>query len=190
METEIDTLKNRKFAFTQKGNIMETIVNKVAQSGIITLDLEHLVPSDQEIMSFDIKPFLFKELILREKDFRTAMAAFDWSVFEGKVIAVYCSADAIIPMWAYMLIATFLEPYSLSIYFGNIEEVKKTVLLEKIKEMDLSAYEDKRMVIKGCSDFVLPEAAYMYITQRLKPMVKSLMYGEPCSTVPIYKQKK
>jgi len=168
---------------------METIVNKVAQSGIITLDLEGFLPEESSILSFDLKPFLFKEMILREKDFRTAIAAYDWSMFEGKNVAVFCSADAIIPMWAYMLIGILLEPYSTSVYFGTPDFVKNTLLLNNIQQIDNSIYQDKRLIIKGCGDYPLPEAAYIAITQKLKPVVKSLMYGEPCSTVPIYKKK-
>ena len=169
---------------------METIVNKVAQSGIITLNLESYLPEKDQILAFDLKPFLFKEMILREKDFRTAIAAYDWSIFENKIVAVYCSADAIIPMWAYMLIGNLLEPYSTKVYFGTPEDVTSNILLENIQTLDASIYEDQRLIIKGCGDHPLPEAAYITITQKLKPFVKSLMYGEPCSTVPIYKKKK
>ena len=186
-------IKNRKFAFkikTSRKKNMETIVNKVALSGIITLNLEDFLPEENQILDFDLKPFLFKEMILREKDFRTAIAAFDWSIYEGKTVAVFCSVDAIIPMWAYMLIGSLLEPYSTQVYFGNSALVTSNLLLQNIQEIDASIYEDQRVIIKGCGDHPLPEAAYITITQKLKPFVKSLMYGEPCSTVPIYKKKK
>lgn len=169
---------------------METIVNKVTQSGIITLNLEDFLPKENEILEFDLKPFLFKEMILREKDFRTAIAAFDWSVYNGKIVAVFCSVDAIIPMWAYMLIGSLLEPYSTEVHYGMPSNVSTNVLLQNIQSIDASVYEEKRVIIKGCGDYPLPEAAFISITQKLKPFVKSLMYGEPCSTVPIYKMKK
>lgn len=169
---------------------METIVNKVTQSGIITLNLEDFLPKENEILEFDLKPFLFKEMILREKDFRTAIAAFDWSIYDGKIVAVFCSVDAIIPMWAYMLIGSLLEPYSTEVQYGIPSIVASNILLQNIQSINASEYEDKRVIIKGCGEHPLPEAAYLTITQKLKPFVKSLMYGEPCSTVPIYKMKK
>jgi hypothetical protein len=166
---------------------METIVNKVAESGIITLDLADYFPKE-EFAGFDLKPFLFREMILREKDYRAALQAFDWSQYQGKQVAVYCSADAIIPMWAYMLLSSYLEQVATDIYFGTEEEMKKHAILKNLAALDASEYNDKRVVIKGCGDVAIPEYAYVEITKRLRPYVKSLMYGEPCSTVPIYKK--
>lgn len=169
--------------------IMEQIVNKVAQSGIITISLEDYLPEKADILSFDLKPFLFKEMILREKEFRTAMTALNWAVYENKAVAVFCSADAIIPNWAYMLISSYLEPYATVIYFGKPEFVYEMLLLKNIESIDSTVYIDKRIVIKGCADKPVPESAFIAITQKLKPAVKSLMYGEPCSTVPVYKKR-
>lgn len=169
---------------------METIVNKVAQSGIITLDLEVFLPKEDQLKTFDLKPFLFMEMILKEKEFRAALKDFDWTEFENKQVAIYCSAEAIIPMWAYMLIANYLETYTTQIYFGTLLEVKNQILLKNIEGLDIAQYENARMIIKGCGKHPLPEAAYLKITQKLKPVVLSLMYGEPCSTVPVYKKKR
>jgi len=168
---------------------METIINKVAESGIITLDLAPYIPADK-IAVFDLKPFLFREMILREKDYRAALQTHDWKQYEGKHVAVLCSAEAIIPVWAYMLAATYLEPVSESVYYGTREELTKALIYRRIEQIDAAEYTDKRVVIKGCGDTPIPEAAYVAITQHLRPYVKSLMYGEPCSTVPIYKKAK
>ena len=168
---------------------MEAIINKVAESGIITLDLAGYV-SDAEIAEFDLKPFLFREMILKEKDYRAALLTHDWNQYAGKDVALHCSADAIVPVWAYMLAASYLEPVATFVYFGTPAELLKVVIQKKIQQIDLTEYTDKRVVIKGCGDTPIPEAAYVAITQKLRPVVKSLMYGEPCSTVPIYKSRK
>lgn len=167
----------------------EQIINKVAQSGIITLDLENY-KSAGEIEAFDIKPYLFKELILREKDFRASMKELDWSVYENKTVALFCSADAIIPMWAYMLITTYLHEYNAKVIFGTVKEVEEQALLNHIKSLDEVEFVDKRVVIKGCSGEPIPESAYVEISNKLLPVVSSLMFGEPCSTVPVYKKKR
>lgn len=167
---------------------MEVFKNKVAESGIITLDLSKYLLNEEEIANFDLKPFLFREMILREKDYRTALTTFDWEQYRDKQVAIFCSADAIVPVWAYMLAATYLEPVAKSVYFGMPDEMKKHYLLQQIEAIQKSDFEDKRVVIKGCGDIFIPEAAYVAITQHLKPVVKSLMYGEPCSTVPVYKK--
>ena len=168
---------------------METIVNKVAESGIITLDLAEYIPGEGVVVSFDLKPFLFREMILREKDYRAALLSYDWDQFAGKFVAITCSADAIIPVWAYMLAASYLQPVAASVFFGTVEDLYKQILQDNLKTINPKDYEDKRVVIKGCGDKAIPAAAYVTITARLRPYVKSLMYGEPCSTVPIYKRK-
>jgi hypothetical protein len=165
---------------------MEAIVNKVAESGIITLDLAPFIPS--EVVLFDLKPFLFREMILKEKDYRGALQTHDWKQYEGKDVAVTCTADAIIPVWAYMLAASYLQPVAMSVYYGTADELTKVLIDQRIRQIDKSEYTDKRVVIKGCGDTPVPESAYLSITQHLRPVVKSLMYGEPCSTVPIYKK--
>ena len=165
----------------------DIIINKVAQSSLITLDLEKYYPKE-EILEFDLKEYLFMELILKEKDFREAMKNLDWSIYEDKNIALYCSADAIIPIWAYMLVTTYAEPYAKEIIYGNKETVLNALYLKNLSVIDPKDFDDKRIVIKGCADIKIPEAAYIEITQKLRPVVKSIMYGEPCSTVPVYKQ--
>jgi hypothetical protein len=167
---------------------MDTIVNKVAESGIISLDLAHYMPKDEEIMPFDLKPFLFREMILREKDYRAELLTHDWTQYNGKQVAIQCSVDAIIPMWAYMLAANYLQPVAAYVYFGSTEELKKEVLLKRIEAIDATEYADKRIVVKGCGEIPIPESAYVAVTNILRPFVKSIMYGEPCSTVPIYKK--
>ena len=166
---------------------MEQFVNKVAESGIITLDLVSFIPSEDSIASFDLKPFLFREMILREKDYRAALQTFDWQQYAGKHVAMFCSVDAIVPVWAYMLAASYLQPIATSAYFGTPEEMIKVLITNKINAIDKADYTDKRVVIKGCGDTPIPEAAYVAVSLHLRPVVKSLMYGEPCSTVPIFK---
>lgn len=167
---------------------MEQFVNKVAESGIVTLDLATYIPADDECMAFDMKPYLFREMILREKDFRAALPTIPWSDFAGKHVALFCSADAIIPVWAYMLVVSFLQPVATSVYFGTEDELKKSLVVSRIQAIDTNEYTDKRVVIKGCGDIAIPEIAYTTITFQLRSVVKSLMYGEPCSTVPVYKR--
>ncbi|MFT3703594.1 MAG: DUF2480 family protein [Agriterribacter sp.] len=164
----------------------EEIINKVAESGIITIDLEEYYPRE-EITVFDIKPFLFRELILKEKEFREKLKTTDWEGYRDKYIALTNTADAIIPMWAYMLIASYLQPVAKNIDFGSKEQVIQKMLVEKIQQIDENKYVGKRIVIKGCGDIVIPESAYVAVTNKLRPVVKSLMFGEPCSTVPVYK---
>lgn len=166
----------------------EEIVNKVASSALVQLDLEEYYPKD-EIAVFDLKPHLFMELILKEKDFREAMQNYDWSAYENKIVAVTCTADAIIPLWAYMLVVSYLQPIAIDIIHGDEKDALKHVFLENINAIDTTVFEDKRIVIKGCGDLEIGEFAYMEITKRLRPVAKSIMYGEPCSTVPVYKKK-
>ena len=166
----------------------EPIVNKVAESGLISLDLTHFIPS-VEVVLFDIKQYLFMELILKEKDFRAALTAADLSIYQDKIVGIYCSTDAIIPMWANMLIASALQPYAKAIYFGDENKVREQILLEGISQIDPTEYLDQRVVVKGCGETPIGESAYIAITNKLRPVVKSIMYGEPCSTVPVYKKK-
>jgi hypothetical protein len=167
---------------------MDTIVNKVAESGIITLDLANYIPKDEELMSFDLKPFLFREMILKEKDYRSELQTHDWSQYVGKQVAIHCTVDAIIPVWAYMLAANYLQPVAKYVYFGSVEELKKELTVKSIEQIEADEYTDKRVVVKGCGDTPIPDAAYVAVTNKLRPVAKSIMYGEPCSTVPIYKK--
>jgi hypothetical protein len=141
------------------------------------------------VMVFDLKPLLFMEMIIKEKDFRASLLATDWNVYAGKHVTVTCSADAIIPMWAYMLIASYLQPVTADIFFGSAEEATREMFTRRLKSIDLSEFADKRVVIKGCGELGIGPFAYLEITRLLRPIVKSIMYGEPCSTVPIYKKK-
>ena len=166
----------------------EEIINKVAQSPLITIDLEDFYPKGKMAI-FDLKPYLFMELILKEKDFRAALQNTDWSVYQDNIVGITCSADAIIPVWAYMLVATYLEPLAADIIMGDEKKIVERMLLKRIAEMNLTEYKDKRIVIKGCGEMPIEAYAYMEITKRLRPVVKSIMYGEPCSTVPVYKKK-
>ena len=167
---------------------MEEIINKVAESGLITIDLEKYFPTE-EVVPFDIKNFLFMEMLLKEKDFRMALDQQDWSQYNGKKVALFCSTDAIIPMWAYMLVVSKLTGIAKDIHFGNEEEVLKEEIIDNIQHVDAKEYEGKRVVVKGCGDRPIPEYAYIEISKKLIPVVKSMMYGEPCSTVPVYKKK-
>ena len=166
----------------------ELFNNKVAESGILSIDLASLLPSN-EIIVFDIKPYLFMELILKEKEFRAALLTTDWTIYQDKVVGIVCSADAIIPMWANMLIVSALNPFAKAVYFGNENKVREQLLLENIGSLNINEYTDQRVVIKGCGDTPIGESAYIAITQKLRPVVKSIMYGEPCITVPVYKKK-
>ena len=168
---------------------MDAIVNKVAESGLVTLDLAQYIAKN-EVVAFDLKPFLYMELILKEKDYRAALQTHDWAQYTGKHVAVYCTVDAIVPVWAYMLAAVYLEPLAASIAYSTPAELEKALLLQRIAAIDTTEYADKRVVIKGCGDEPVPDAAYVAITARLRPVAKSIMYGEPCSTVPIYKAPK
>jgi hypothetical protein len=166
----------------------DIIINKVAQSVLETLDLENFYPS-ADLVTFDLKDYLFMELILKEKDYRDTLKNADWSIYENKVVAITCSADAIIPLWAYMLAVSYLQPFAKDILFGKKEEVLERLLLKRINQINPEDFKDKRVVVKGCGDKKIPESAFIEITKMLRPVVKSIMYGEPCSTVPIYKRK-
>ena len=167
---------------------MEPIINKVADSGIISFNLEDFYPKE-EIKVFDLKDFLFMGLILKEKDYRLALQQLDWEPCTKKNVAITCTADAIIPVWAYMLAAVYLQPIAASVYYGTAEELTKSLIQNRIAAIDKTEYTDKRVVIKGCGDTPIPEIAYVSVSAPLLPVVKSLMYGEPCSMVPIYKKK-
>lgn len=163
------------------------MVNKVAASGIITFKLEDYWP-ETPLATFDLKDYLYMELILKEKEFRTAIKDHDFSQYQDKCLLVYCSADAIVPAWAYMLVASAASPFVADIYQGAETDYLRDHFRRVAAKLDADAYADKRVVIKGCGDREVPPAAYLEITARLRPVVRSLMFGEPCSTVPVYKQ--
>jgi hypothetical protein len=164
------------------------IVNKVALSPLSTLDLEEFYPKEG-ITVFDLKPHLFMEMIVKEKEFRNALQSVDWSIYQNKIVAVDCTADAIIPVWAYMLVAANLQPFARDIILGDEKTAIRQTLLKRIEAIDVNEYLDKRVVVKGCGELPIGEFAYMEITRKLRPVAKSIMYGEPCSTVPVYKKK-
>lgn len=166
----------------------EEIINKVAQSQLVTLDLESYYPTE-EVAVFDLRPHLFMELILKEKEFRAALQTNDWSVYQNKIVAVTCTADAIIPMWAYMLVGSYLQPVAKEIIFGDENTARQQLFIRNIEAIDTEPFVDKKIVVKGCGDIPIGEFAYLAITKKLMPVAKSLMYGEPCSTVPIFKRK-
>ena len=167
----------------------DQIVNKVAQSGIVTLNLEHYFP-EGEASYLDIKDQLFMGMILKEKDFRAWVKEYDWDQYDNKYVGIGCSADAIIPTWAYMLLTSKLQPVCKSVFFGTVAEFEFVQWERALSEVDPEEFRDKKVVIKGCSDKEVPPFAYVKITELLIPVVQSLMYGEPCSTVPVYKKKK
>jgi hypothetical protein len=166
----------------------DIIINKVAGSGLITLNLEDYYHAGERVV-YDLKDNLFHGLILKEKDFREFLKQHDWSQYAGKNVAIICSADAIVPTWAYMLLATHLEPYAHLFVFGDLATLETILYQKALSRIDMAAFKDARVVIKGCGHLPVPTYAYVEITRLLKPYVKSLMYGEPCSTVPIFKRK-
>jgi hypothetical protein len=166
----------------------EPFVNKVAESGLVTIDLETWYPRDATAV-FDLKDHLFMGMILKEKDFREALKTLDWSVYQDKHVALTCSVDAIIPVWAWMLVTTYLQPLAKEIVMGDEKELHKNLFLRNIAAIDTSEFADKRVVIKGCGETPIGDYVYMEITKLLRPVVKSIMYGEPCSTVPVYKKR-
>ena len=166
--------------------MQEEIINKVSGSALITLDLESFLPKEN-IQIFDLKSFLFMELILKEKDFRAALLTTDWSAYKDKIVGVYCSADAVIPVWAYMLVTSYLQPYAKEVITGDEAAVVRQLLTNRIQAIDPNEYKDQRIVVKGCGDRPIGDFAYLEITKLLRPVARSIMYGEPCSTVPVYK---
>jgi hypothetical protein len=168
--------------------IQENFVNKVAASGLITLNLEEYLHSGERLV-YDIKENLFHGLILKEKDFREFIKTHDWSAYQDKNIAIICSADAIVPTWAYMLLANKMRPYANEVVFGNLDTLEAVLFTKALSKIDVNKFSGERVVIKGCADVEVPVAAYVEITNLLTPVVKSIMFGEPCSTVPIFKRK-
>ena len=165
----------------------EEIVNRVANSQLITFDLEDHYPEGKRVL-FDIKDWLFEGLVLREKEFRADVKAWDWSQYQDQYVAVTCSTDAIIPAWAYMLITSSLEPYGHTMVVGSLEDLETSIYQDIIHDLDLSDLKDKRVIIKGCSNKPVPLNAYTQLTHKLKSVAKSIMFGEACSSVPIHKR--
>lgn len=166
---------------------MAEIINRVANSSLITLNLEKDFPQG-EIKQFDIKDYLFHGLILKEKDFRTALKELDWSIYQDAHLCLHCSTDAIIPQWAFMLVAAYAKPIVKTLYFGTTEGFIESWYTQLLNNRDYSEYQGERIVIKGCSNLPVPASAYMDLTACLQPYAQSIMYGEPCSTVPVFKR--
>lgn len=168
---------------------MSEIINKVEQSGIVTLNLEDFYPRGERVL-IDIKNNLHEGIILKEKVFREHIKNGDWKQYAGKHVAITCTADAIVPVWAYMLLAVALEPFAKKIVFGDTKTLENILWHEALQKINPANFTDERVVIKGCSDKIsLPESAYVELTAKLRPFVKSIMYGEICSTVPVYKKQ-
>jgi len=164
-------------------------VNRVASSGLVTLNLEEYIHPGERVV-YDIKDNLFHGLMLREKDFREFIKTHDWTQYAGQNVAIVCSADAIVPTWAYMLLASKLQTHAHHYVFGNLEALEQSLFEQAIAQLDPADYQDAKLVVKGCGDKPVPTFAYVAIMQRLLPVAASIMYGEPCSTVPLYKKPK
>lgn len=168
---------------------MDPIVNRVAESALITFDLEKFYQIGQR-QSIDLSQWLFEGLILKEKYFRAQLNAHDWSVYQDQFVALYCSTEAILPAWASLLVTSHLQPYSRKVVMGTLEDLEVQLFSEEIQLLDVTPFKDKPVIIKGCSDKTVPQDAYVQLITKLQPIVKSLFYGEACSSVPLYKKKK
>jgi len=167
----------------------EQIINKVEQSGLVQLDMKDFYPPGQR-NEIDLKDQLWQGLALKEKDFREWIKQHDWSKYQDQYVAVFCSADAIIPNWAYMLLASALAPYAKKTVAGDRTTLESMLFEDFVRELDLEQYRDMRLIIKGCTDLPIPEHAYAALTTALSKVAKSVMFGEPCSTVPVFKRAK
>lgn len=168
---------------------MSEIVNRVAQSSIVSLDLEEIYPKEER-MVFDLESFLFQGLVLREKEFRLALKEVDWNKYQDKWVAILCSADAIVPNWAFMLVATYLTPVTKGYAVGGLDTLEVMIVEDCLSKLDLNLFQDKPIIVKGCSDFPIPLFAYGRVVSLVQSRAKSIMYGEPCSTVPLFKKSK
>ncbi|MDG1730996.1 MAG: DUF2480 family protein [Algibacter sp.] len=166
----------------------DEIINRVASSKLVTIDLEDFYPEGKRVL-FDIKDWLFEGFVLREKDFRTQVNEFNWNQYQDNYIALTCSTDAIIPGWAYMLLSIHLEPYAKKVIVGNLDNLETSIYQDIISHLDISEFQDKPIIIKGCSNKPVPQNAYIMLSNKLKAVAKSIMYGEACSSVPLFKKK-
>ena len=169
---------------------VKPIVNRVEQSGLITIDLENYFPTRQEIVSIDLKDFLFKGMILREAEFRETVKNTDWKNYEGKYVSLFCSADAVIPMWAYMILSSQLAPFVKDVACSAPEHAAEIFLYRNIANINMNDFKNQLVIVKGCGDRKIPEAAFVQISEQLTKVVRSLMYGEACSSVPVFKKSK
>ena len=167
----------------------EEIINRIANSKLINIDLEELYPNGKRIL-FDIKDWLFEGIILKEKDFREHVANHDWSQYQDNYVALTCSEDAIIPSWAYLLLSSELAPFAKKIVVGNLVMLETVLFQEIIQDFKVDDFKDRPIIIKGCAEKPIPPSAFAFLIQKLQPIAKTIMYGEACSTVPLYKRKK
>jgi len=167
---------------------MTEIINRVANSKLLTFDLESYYPKGER-MVFDISKWLLEGIVLKENDFRTKVKNHDWSQYQDKFVALYCETDAIIPGWAYLLVSLQLAPFTRKVVVGNLETLETVLFSEIIEKLDVSEYKDKPVIIKGCANKPIPENAFVLLAQKLQPIAKSIMYGEACSSVPLFKRK-
>lgn len=163
------------------------IRNKVAESNLVTFNLEDLYTQGIR-KTFDLKGFLFEGLMLREKEYRQKLKEFDWLVYKDAFVNIECTADAIVPQWAFMLAATYLQQVAKRVVMGSQETLETALFLESLSNLDLQQFKDERVIVKGCSKFPVPTSAYVEFVSKLRPVAKSIMYGEACSTVPLYKR--
>ena len=166
---------------------MEEIVNRVANSSLLTIDLEEMYPEGEQVL-YDIKDNLWEGFALKEKDFRQFVKEKDWSVYKDKLVAIHCSVDAIVPTWAYMLLTTAISPFARKVIFGDLSMMPSILFEDAINAIDVEKYRDAKVVVKGCSKKAVPTSAFVKLTEKLMPVVKSMMFGEACSSVPLYKQ--
>ena len=167
----------------------DTIVNRVAESALITFDLEDLYQIGDR-KSIDLSQWLFEGLMLKEKEFRAQLKDHDWSIYQDQFIALYCSTEAVFPAWAFLLVTTYLQPFVKKVVIGSIQDLEVQLFSEEIQLLDVTCFKDKPVIIKGCSDKTVPQSSYVQLIAKLQPVVKSLFYGEACSSVPLYKKKK
>jgi hypothetical protein len=166
----------------------DEFINRVAASPLVSLDLEEYYTTGERVV-LDIKSWLYAEQILKEKDFREAIKTHDWSQYKNKFVAIACTADAIVPTWSYMLVSIALQPFASHIFFGSLTELETQLFFQRLHQIDWKKYKDAKVVIKGCSKVEVPTAVYVEATNRLRPIAASIMFGEPCSTVPLFKRK-
>jgi len=166
----------------------DQIVNRVSTSSLVSFDLEGLVTLGERFL-FDIKPLLFERLILKEREFRDFVKGHDWSQYAGKHVAITCTADAVVPTWAFMLLSIALQPFATTIVFGSLDDLERQLFHQRLAATDWQKFENAKVVVKGCSKIQVPVSAYVEVVSRLRPIASSIMYGEPCSTVPLFKAK-
>lgn len=166
----------------------EEIINRVANSKLVTFNLEDIYPKGERV-AFDISQWLLEGIVLRESDFREQAKQHDWSQYQDKYVALFCSTDAIVPGWAYLLLSLHLAPFVKKVTVGSLEELESILFAELLQNLDVSEYTDKPVIIKGCAHKPIPQNAYVLLAQKLQPVAKSIMYGEACSSVPLFKRK-